>query len=359
MKTVSNKSLGFKLKGLMLFLMAGCLMGCEKEPVPGESFEKWEESSDYIKTADESVTGSKEVPAEEATAPAKNPESSLSVPTYINKIDDNWFIVDCYHNRIIYNDNLQDPLNQWNVLTEDVDKPHTMAGDGTVILVDDTENNRVLVFERTGNTYARTQVFNDIGQRPHYTVYDDVEKAFYVWSSTTGEMYVFRHHADDSSVYLTEIRKIEELSGTYIRSFYLDGNDIYFVSGIAADGTSSGILKCDKRTLKVKKKFSVPDTLAGMAAMGYANGYYFITVSTDVTGNQDAATIIRAKSLEGLAKGEYEDIYATYFVGGGTPYNFYQVDGTYYLTEHRLPAHAIWSFRIGETGDIKDVLAMY
>ncbi len=340
---------------MMVNILGLTLTGCgASDNISGdELYAAWDAGSEYIRESEE-VTYK-----EEGQEPSYNTEYSLSVPTYIGKIDDNWFIVDCYHDQIIYNDNLDDSLSSWKVLTKDVHYPHTMASDGKVILVDDTENNRVLVFEKTETGYQNTQVINEIGQRPHYTVYDEEDKAFYVWSSTTGELYVFRRHEDDTKIYLTEIRSIEELSGTYIRSFYLDGDDIYFVSGITPSGTSSGIIKCDKRTLKVKEKYAVPDSIAGMAAMGYENGYYFITVSTDVTGNQDAATMIKAKSLEALEKEDYTEIYSDYFVGGGTPYNFYKVDGSFYLTEHRLPSHAIWRYKIDENGDIKDVESVY
>ena len=76
----------------------------------------------------------------------KNTYDTLNVATYITKVDDTYFIADCYHNQIIYNENLTDPLNQWNVLTDKVHYAHTIASDGVMFLVDDTENNRLLVF---------------------------------------------------------------------------------------------------------------------------------------------------------------------------------------------------------------------
>ena len=46
-----------------------------------------------------------------------NPNASLSVPTYITKVDDTYFIVDCYNNQVIYHDNLTDPLYEWQIMT--------------------------------------------------------------------------------------------------------------------------------------------------------------------------------------------------------------------------------------------------
>lgn len=347
-------------------MMALCVCGCDrpaaantpdiqKTPSSTENKKNWNHEDGFMRE-------SSPVVASEESSP-QNAQYSLSVPTYVTRIDDMWFIVDCYHDQIIYSEDMGAPLYEWKVLTGLAKQPHTMAGDGRVILVDDTENNRVQVFEKKNGTYVNTQLFENIGKRPHYTVYDEEEKAFYVWSSTTGQMYVFRHDEDSTKMYLCEIRSVNEnneqiLDGTYIRSFYIDGDDIYFVSGIGADGRPSGILVCDKTTLSIKEKIEVPDSIAGMAALCKDGSYYYITVSTDVNGDQNAATMIRTKDLHGLVKGDYEEIYAKYFVGGGTPYNITRIDDTYYLTEHRLPGHSIWSFKI-ENDEIKEVNAVY
>ena len=108
-----------------------------------------------------------------------NPCSDLSVPTYITKVDDTYFLVDCYHNQVIYNDNLSDPLYEWKVMTDDIDKGHTLASDGAVYLIDDTERHRILVFEKKDDVYVHTQTFNDIGNRPHYIIYDAPTDTFY------------------------------------------------------------------------------------------------------------------------------------------------------------------------------------
>ncbi len=396
-----NKKIVAAILALAMGTVSGCTnfnKGSDIGIEAAETSPEWVASDGYIRASERTMN--------ECKPAVTNSELTLSVPTYVNKLGDNWFIVDCYHDQIIYNDNMTDPLNEWSVLTDDVDvsQPHTMASDGEIYLVDDTENHRVLVFEEKDGAFANTQIFNDIGQRPHYTVYDEDEKAFYVWSSTTGEMYVFRHESGNTDMYLVEIRRVggtnacgkevadetvsdtepgasgedeagsapessaesvsipdndSILNGTYIRSFYIDGDDIYFVSGITADGQPSGIICCNKYTLEVKKSYNVPGELSGMAAMRYDAPYYYITVSTDVTGNQDAATIIRTKDLKDLEKGNYEDIYCTYFEGGGTPYNMFEADGKHYLTEHRLPAHAIWSYEFDENGEIANVTSIY
>jgi hypothetical protein len=287
-----------------------------------------------------------------------NPNADLSVPTYITKIDDTYFIVDCYHNQIIYHDNLEDPLYEWQIMTDEVSMPHTIAGDGTVYVIDDTENNRILVMEKRENENGRevflpTQEFTDIGSRPHYVIYDENTDTFYVWSSQTGEMYLLRRPKDSSTLYLTEIRSIAALNDVYVRSFTIVGDRIYFVSGIG----NNSIIEASLDTFKIKREYTVPDALTGMVQLTFIEDYCYITVSTDSTGSQDYATIIRTKSLKDLEKGNYEDIYSN-FVGGGTPYYLTCFDNTWYLTEHRLPGHSIWSFQVKDN-QITNVTALY
>ena len=320
--------------------------------------------------------------------PATNPALALSVPTQITKIGDFWFIVDCYNDQVIYSDSLDKPLNEWFIMTKDISRGHTVASDGKVYLVDDTENHRVLVFEYNGASFINTQVFEGIGTRPHYIVYNEADKCFYVWSSMTGEMYVFEREnpepdsadkvngqeeakARDGSdgvssktdpgmsgargykgVYISRIMKIDELDGVYVRSFTIDGDRVYLVSG------NSQIIEARLSDFKILKRYAVPPELAGMIQIMPVTGGYYITISTDVNGNQDFATIIYTAALSDLEKGQYKDIYS-YFVGGGTPYYMGCIDGRYYLTEHRLPGHSIWSFDIGEDHMPADVMSVY
>ena len=172
-----------------------------------------------------------------AVSGALNSYDTLSVPTCIRKIGDTWFIADCYHNQVIYSDDLSAPLSDWHVLTGDAVQPHTIAGDGTVYLVDDTEQNRVLIFVKKGGRFYHTQTFDDIGNRPHYSVYDPGTDTFYVLSSMTGQMYLFRHAQGDTQMKLTAVHTIAGMEKSYIRSFMVEGGDIYFVSGIPLDGS--------------------------------------------------------------------------------------------------------------------------
>lgn len=308
------------------------------------------------KTSSEFIAFSEPVDETSLTAsvleePRLNAFSDLSVPTWLTKVDDTYFLVDCYHNQVIYHDNLSDPLWQWSVMTDDINRGHTLASDGLVYLIDDTENNRILIFEKKNGRFLHTQTFQDIGNRPHYIIYDEKTKTFYAWSSMSGEMYLFRHEPDDSRMYLAAVRKIDALENVYVRSFTIQDDSVYFVSG------NSSIIRADLKTFQVLDTWPVPDSMAGMIQLTPIQDYFYITVSTDITGNQDYATILRTKDLSGLMDGRFEDIYE-YFIGGGTPYYITQIDNGWYLTEHRLPGHSLWRFQVTDN-EITDVEAVY
>lgn len=299
--------------------------------------------SDIVRTSDTNVISKSDVPT--------NPYADLSVPTWLTQVDDTYFLVDCYHNQVIYHDNLTDPLCEWNVMTSEIDKGHTLASDGSVYLVDDTERHRVLIFEKENGVFVHTQTFDEIGNRPHYIIYDEPTDTFYVWSSMSGEMYLFRHNPEDTRMYLTQIRRIESLDNVYVRSFTILGDEIYFVSG------SSSIIRADLSSFEILETYPVPDCMAGMIQLTQIQDYFYLTVSTDITGNQDYATILRTKDLAGLMDGDYEDIYSQ-FVGGGTPYYITPINNVYYLTEHRLPGHSVWRFRV-ENNILKEIETIY
>ena len=302
---------------------------------------------------------------------ASNPHSTLSVPSCVTRIGDDYFIVDTYHDQIIFSDSLTRPINEWQVATDQIARGHTIAGDGTVYLADDTENNRILILEKKDGAFLLTQEFTDIGIRPHYVVYDEATARFYAYSSMTGELYVFRRVEDfpvekssmeksstekssteeSSQVVLEEIRRIEKLNGVYVRSFTILGDEIYFVSG------ASSIIRAKLKDLSILEEYPVPAQMAGMIQLEKIQDYFYITVSTDAAGNQDYATILRTRDLGLLASGGYEDIYS-YFVGGGTPYYMGSFDGHYYLTEHRIPGCSVWQFDVIEN-EITDVTLLY
>lgn len=276
----------------------------------------------------------------------KNAYDTLNVATYITKIGHTYFIADCYHDQVIYHDNITDPLNQWDVLTNEVHYAHTVASDGTMFVVDDTENNRLMVFQKTKDGYVHTQTLENIGMRPHYVQYDEKDQVFMAWSSITGEMYLVKR-ADKPGqngiypLYVDKILKIDELFGVYVRSFTVMEDGIYFVSGHNNQKVIKAAVNDTGDGFDIIAQYSVPGEIAGMVQLTKIGDYYYITVSTDNQENQDFATIIRTEGLEGLADGIYEDIYSQFGISGGTPYYITEIDGRYYMAHHRTSENII------------------
>lgn len=282
----------------------------------------------------------------------QNPYSTLSVPTQINKIGEDYFIVDCYHDQILTSTSLETPLKEWRVMTDQINKGHTIAGDGVVYLADDTENHRILIFEKRNQSFYLTQIFENIGIRPHYVAYDEGNKRFYALSSMTGELYVFYRLEGSSNVFLEKILSIPELNNVYVRSFTIDNDDIYFV---ACNGF---ILRTRKEDLDVLERWSMPDEYAGMVQLSKIQNYFYITVSTDIVGNQDFATIIRVEDLSQLADIPPESLYS-HFTEGGTPYYISCFDGSYFLTQHcMLPGTGVWQFQITDD-ELENIQVLY
>lgn len=282
----------------------------------------------------------------------QNPYSSLSVPTQINKIGEDYFLVDCYHNQILTSTSLDTPLEEWYVVTDQINRGHTIAGDGTVYLADDTENHRILIFEKIDQRFYLTQIFENIGIRPHYIVYSETDKRFYALSSMTGELYVFYRRDESSDVFLEKILSVPELNNIYVRSFTIDNNDIYFA---ACNGI---ILRTRKRDLAVLERWTAPDEYAGMVQISKIQNYFYITVSTDISGNADYATFIRVQDLSQLADTPPENLYS-YFTQGGTPYFISCFDGSYFLTQHcMIPGTGVWRLQVTDDG-LEDVQALF
>jgi hypothetical protein len=282
---------------------------------------------------------------------AENGYSYLLMPTQIIKLNNVYFIVDSNHNQIIYSDTLNTDLRNWKVMTRNTQKPHAITSDGEIYMVIDTDNNRILTFEKSYNTFKPLQTFEQVGIRPHYADYDYANGVFYVWSSMTGEMYLYKRTPGTNLISLQEVRAISELSDCYVRSFTISGDVILFPSV-----ERSSILMVDKNTFEVLNEYPVPDNISGMVQISIIDGYFFVTVSTDRQYNLQMPAIIRAKTLEDFGAGNYENLYSL-FGNNGTPYYVSYFDGFFYMI-HENAAPSVYRFR-AEDGIIYDIKGMF
>lgn len=254
-----------------------------------------------------------------------NSYDKLHMPTQIIKVDNNYFIVDCLHDQIIYNDWMGSPLKEWGVMASGLNNPHAIASDGELYVVVNTEKHEVIVYEYLSGDFQPIQKFEGIGSRPHYVKYDNLTETFYVWSSFSGEMYLFKRNIDMPGVYLSEIKAIPELYGVYARSFTIDEDSIYIPVV-----THFMIYKVNKDTFEIEATYPVMPNIGGMVQIEKIGSYFYITISSDIYANHNNATMLRVQNLESLSIGEYEDL-KPYFGFAGVPYYISAIDGAYYV----------------------------
>lgn len=261
-----------------------------------------------------------------------NEYATTYVSTQTTYIYGLYFTVDTYHDRVIYAEpeNVGSNTSKWKIMADDLNKPHSICSDGVIYLVTDTDNNRVVTYTRlvTGE-FIELQSFENVGIRPHYCVYDQASASFYVWSSYTGEMYIYKRTAGTYAMTLSAVKKIPALYGLYTRSFTIDGNNILLCSQGAG-----GIVVVNKKTFAFVGAYPVPDQLGGVVQVVHAGGHYYLTTSSDRYGNMNMAATYRSSALAGFMNlTTCEDVTAK--LGGVTgmqiPYYITECGGLYYV----------------------------
>lgn len=257
-------------------------------------------------------------------------ESVLYVPTMITKIDDTYFIIDCWQHRVLYNTHMDNDLNNWSVMTdESYIGGHTIASDGNFYLLDNTDAGQVLVYQKNNEgDFEKVKTFFAGGEaaRPHYVVYDEANEVFYVIGSMNGTIYAFENQ--NGTIMLTGTYELPELVGGYVRSISVIEGSLYTVSG------KNVICRYDIVDSKfiLNSVYSVPDELSGMNQIVKIQDYFYITINTDNNGDVSKTNIVRVKDLSQLIEGEYESLYKNMgFVG--QPYFITYFDDHYFITQ--------------------------
>lgn len=116
---------------------------------------------------------------------------NLYTPTWITKIDEKYYIVDCWHHRIICSEELYKPIKDWEKY-DDVLGGHTITTDGEGMKAYDDTDNDVVVF-RNGNDEIKKRITlseyleddlkggNQNGLvRPHFVLYDGKKREYII-----------------------------------------------------------------------------------------------------------------------------------------------------------------------------------
>ncbi len=252
---------------------------------------------------------------------------SFFVPTQVYSVNGEFFVADAYNNQIVWSDSASHPAYEWKEMANNLYRPHAIASDGVLYVAVDTDNNRVVTYSKTDVGFRVEECFENVGVRPHYIEYDAATKQFYVWSSMTGTMYIYKRKADSLQLTLKKTAYIKDLDGCYTRSFTIDGGNIYFPSM-----GRNAIYVVNKKNFGVKAVYGVSEKLGGMVQVRHEQNYYYLVTSSDAAGDQSNATIVRSSSLSGFVEGSYEDIRDQFpDMNGDLYYISYLEDGHYYV----------------------------
>jgi hypothetical protein len=242
----------------------------------------------------------------------------LLLPTNVEKYSDQYFIVDCYNNRVLYSDRIDAPLVKWSRLGADIPMswPHSIASDGRFYLIDDTYQNRLLVFERKDKAFIFHKAINDISKSPHRVLYDDATNAFYLLGAWSQSITKLVHRNDDIEVEYT--RKMDFLKKSYSRSIHIIDGLMYFISGPG----KINVVRYKDNSYEIVRSHNVPDGFESMNDITRVGDVFYLTASL--------GKMLKCKSLDDLAS--CENVYDSLGIKGN-PYFFSYFDDAFHLTE--------------------------
>ncbi len=286
---------------------------------------------------------------------AESWEQRLYVPTSIQKYGDTYFIVDCWNHRVIYSDSLEKDISEWSTMTdESYVGGHTIASDGDIYVLDNTDNSQVIAYREniSSGGFVKIKTIGNIEGRPHYVVYDEIEKKFYVIGSTSGKLYVFENR--NGILMLTQTVDLEEIKNSYVRSISIIDGNLYTVCGNNAICEYS----IEKNSFTLLNSYEIQDDFYGMNQITKIQDYFYITVNTDKNGDISKTDIIRVNDLNDIANNNYESIYTDMkFVG--QPYYINEFDDKYYITQiSETKGNGIKTFEV-VNNDISNVSDVY
>ena len=252
--------------------------------------------------------------------------SRLNAPVSLTKIGGRYFLVDCWHHRVLYTDDLRRPIWSWNTLDEmRLVGPHSIAYDGTLYVVDNTELARVEWYTETAGVFSHAGSINvgGFGSRPHCVLYDAGTAAFYALNSMTQQ--IVKLTRSGLTLSIAHTNSLSFLGGVYTRHFrIIDGKMVFVTSTgsiyvVSFTGSSGGYT--------VESSYALPVGFTDCNdVFRAADGTWYAT-SGDGLGS---GRMISFSSLPAMASGTYEDKYAAWQLSGN-PYWFSEFDAALWL----------------------------
>lgn len=258
-------------------------------------------------------------------------EDRLYTPTQIVKIDDKYFIEDCWHHRIIYSTDLNLPINKWNILTDDIMGGHSIADCNDFIIIDDTDEDKLLVFKKSMEYELVQEIYIDwyipksitYGEptkelsRPHYVLYDSENNKVYVSLSWAGSVISF--YEKNGKFFYDQFYYIAD---SYLKFLnYFDGYFYLVAEGSVLEGNFT------ETSFEINNKYSLPDELENLGINFIAKIKDMYYISTWSNGG-----LYSFETFDDLQDGYYNNIGSDLGIKG-IPYYITCFDNEYYITD--------------------------
>lgn len=245
----------------------------------------------------------------------------MNTPTTFTKIGSTYFCVDCWHARVLYSNDIAKPVTQWSLMDNTLRGPHSIACDGYMYVIEDTENGGIRTFKSDGaGGFTAITTLSSIGTRTHRVQYDSATSSFYVIGGTSQTMARLTRSGD--TLTLQSKITLAFLSGQYSRGFRIYDGKMYIVCEpgkvfeVSFDGASTYTLL---NTYNTPTGFSSPNDI-----FRDSTGKWYLTGTNQV--------ICRFDSLADMHAGTVEDVYSLFKLGG-TPYYLDEFDGYLWIPE--------------------------
>lgn len=245
----------------------------------------------------------------------------MDAPTTITKLGSTYFMVDCWHARVMYTDDVTKPVSMWKTMDNALRGPHSIATDGYMYVVENTEAGGIRTYKSDGlGGFTTLATIASLGTRTHRVQYDTASASFYVIGGTSQNMCRLTRSGDVLT--LQSNTALPFISGQYSRGFRIYDGKMYIVAEpgklfeVAFDGVSTYTLL---NTYTLPAALSSPNDI-----YRDANGRWYLT------GTNQA--MVSFASLAALAAGTVTDMMSTYQLAG-TPYYLAEFDGALWVPE--------------------------
>lgn len=265
----------------------------------------------------------------------------LYAPTQVVQLGGRWFIVDCWHHRIIHSTDLRRPIALWQTLDENIAGPHSIASDGNFLLAEDTGRHGIKVYRQPApGAFEQTQYLPDIGMRPHRVLFDAVRRQFLVIGSGNQTLYILREQR--GAFVVAQAVPIPELQGQYCRSITLQGDALWFVGNL------------DLIRYRMTPNGVEPASGHVRLYPGYhgSNDLFFFADGSGILTSTPRSAV-HFRTLEQLALGTAIDLGQRMPTGAfaGTPYYVSRMpSGELLIPEHSDSSSAIRRYTVTATG---------